>query len=218
MNLKNKKPFVEKEMRAGYEFEVRTITNTENSEEEMYLEGYALKFNSETLIGSPSYGFREVILQGALDEADMRKVPLKYNHDNSYLALASTKNGSLELEVDDVGLKFKAKLIPTQSNKDVYLAVKEGLISECSFAFTIDYENNGSEWEFDGEIPLRKITKIDRVFDVAIVDLPAYEQTSVHARSLTLLEDKLKSLEDEKRAIDAAKKRMLIKIKLGGIE
>lgn len=219
MNQKNNKPFVEKEMRAGYEFEIRSVKNPDNPDsEEMYLEGYALKFNVETLIGSKSWGFREIIMPGALKDTDMRKVPLKYNHDDSYLVLASTKNGSLELEVDDIGLKFKGKLIPTQSNRDIYLSVKEGLISECSFAFTIDYENNGCEWDFTEEIPLRKITKIERLFDVAIVDLPAYDQTSVSARSLTLLENELKALEDEKRALDLKKQRMLIKIKLGGIK
>lgn len=204
-----------KELRSGFEFEMRTVKSEDDpNKEEMYLEGYALKFNVETVIGSPTYGFREIILPEALDTADMKKVPLKYNHDDSYLALASTKNGSLELEVDEVGLKFKGKLIPTQSNRDIYLSVKEGLISECSFAFTIDYNNEGSEWDWSEDLPLRKVKKIERLFDIALVDLPAYDQTSVFARSLSVFEDQKKAFEDEKRAKNKKTLAMLMKIKI----
>lgn len=198
-----------KEIRSGVEFSLRKA-----DENEMILEGYALKFNNQTLIGSPDYGFREVIVPGALDKTDMKKVPLKYNHSGSYLALASTKNDSLKLEVDPIGLKFEAKLINTQSNRDVYEMVKSGLLSECSFAFTLT--NDGSEWDWSQDIPLRKIKNIDRLYDIALVDIPAYENTTVGARSFELFENEKKAVEAEKKQKHDLKLQMEMKIKLGG--
>ena len=189
--------------------------NEENKS--MIIEGYFLKFNKQTLIGSEEYGFREVILPGALDETNMKKVPLKYNHSDGYLALASTKNGSLTLSVDDVGLKGRAELLDIQSHKEIYEMVRSGLLSECSFAFTLDLEN-GSEWDWDLDIPLRKIKKIDRLFDVSIVDLGAYADTEIYARSFNELENHQKALEKAKAKLVEAKSRINIKLKLGGMK
>ena len=204
--------FNPKEVRNGLEFSFVEKRN-ENNEEIMELEGYALKFNNQTLIGSEKYGFREIILEGALDGTDMKKVPLKYNHEGSYLLLASTKNNSLELTVDKIGLKFKATLINTTSNRDVYLSVKEGLLSECSFAFICD-PDGGYEWDWEPEIPLRKIKKISRLFDIAIVDLPAYNDTSVNARSLESFESDKIAFENVKEQQRKKQLSMLMKIKL----
>ena len=209
--MKNKKPIKNDK-------EVRYITGLEirqDSEDKMTLKGYALTFDTETLIGSEEYGYIEKIDRNAFNETDMKKVPLKYNHAGSYLAIASTKNGSLTLTVDEKGLKFEADLIDTTSNRDVYKMVQEGLLSECSFAFTVDYENGGSLWEeLDGDMPRRTVLKVKRLYDVALVDIPAYENTEVYARSLEVLEDLQKTAEAEKREKEAFSRRMKMKIKL----
>jgi len=200
---------VEKERRYALNVEFR------NEDEKMRLVGYAAKFNNETLIGDKSWGFREVIMPTAFDNCDMRKVPLKYNHDDGYLALASTKNGSLKLEVDEIGLRFEAELLDIQNHKDIYKMVESGLLSECSFAFTIDLENNGSEWvDLEEDIPLRKIHRISRLFDISLVDIPAYENTEVYARSFEVLEDIQKAVEAERAKHEDLIRRMNMKIKL----
>lgn len=193
------------------------IFRQDEETKEMIVEGYFLKFNSETVIGSKEYGFREIIEPTALNGTDMRKVPLKYNHNDGYVALASTKNGSLKLEVDTVGLRGSAKLLDIQSHRDIYEMVRSGLISECSFAFTLDIDK-GSEWDFEPDIPLRTIKKIDRLFDVSIVDLGAYADTEIYARSFEKLENIQKTLENEKVKRSEAESRINIKIKLGGIQ
>jgi len=209
--MKTKKPIKnDKEVRYIQGLEIR-----QDEDNKMVLEGYALIFNQDTLIGSEEYGYIESIDIHALDSTDMKKVPLKYNHAGSYLAIASTKNGSLRLIPDAKGLKFEADLIDTQSNRDVFKMVQEGLLSECSFAFTIDYEDGGSKWEsLDGDMPRRTILKIKRLYDVALVDIPAYENTEVFARSLEALEDVLKTVEAEKRTKSDLHRRMIMKIKL----
>ena len=199
----------------------RMASNVEIRQDEetktMIIEGYFLKFDKRTLIGDKEYGFYETIEKGSLDKTDMRKVPLKYNHNDSYLALASTKNGSLELTVDDVGLRGKAELLDIPSHREIYEMVRSGLISECSFAFTLDLDK-GSIWNWEPKIPERSILKIDRLFDVSIVDLGAYEDTEIYARSFNELEDHKKTLESEKAKIENQRKRINIKIKLGGIK
>lgn len=188
------------------------ISEIGTSEEDnvMLIEGYAVKFNEEALIGTEEHGFKEIIVPTALDEANMKDVPLKYNHQDNFLVLARTRNKSLELEIDEVGLKIKATLIDTQSNRDIYKMVQNGLLEKMSFAFTVKEQT----WDRSGEIPYRTILKIDRLYDVSIVDVPAYEGTSVYARSLELLDSETKALENER--IEKQKQIIRKKIKIKG--
>ncbi|MFA5442860.1 MAG: HK97 family phage prohead protease [Bacilli bacterium] len=192
--------------------EVRISDLKPNSQEEaMILEGYALVFNKETLIGDDKRGFVEVIEPTALISTSLKDVPLKYNHQDNFLVIARTRNASLVLSTDENGLRVTANLLDTQSNRDIYSAVKAGLLDKMSFAFTV----KDQVWDRSGNIPKRTIKAIDRLYDVSIVDTPAYEDTSIYARSLEAMDMELKALEkeeqDEKTLI--SKKRILIKLK-----
>jgi HK97 family phage prohead protease len=149
----------------------------------MIIEGYAAVYDDETLIGDEEWGFYESIERGAFEGANMKDVPLKYNHSDAVPILARTRNKSLELKTDDKGLFIRAELLDTQDNIDMYKRIKAGLIDKMSFAFTVKSE--GESWE-KGKTPKRKIKKFDRIFDVSVVDVPAYENTSIYARSLEL--------------------------------
>lgn len=179
------------------------------SEEKMIIEGYAIKFNEQTLIGTEAHGFKEIIAIDALTETNMKDVPLKYNHQDNFLVIARTRNKSLGLEVDEVGLKIRAELLDTQSNQDIYKMVKSGLLDKMSFAFTVKNQS----WDRTGTIPIRTIQKIDRLYDVSIVDVPAYEGTSVYARSLELLDNDTRELENLKHEHQKEIIRKKIKIK-----
>ena len=173
----------------------------EESDGKMILEGYAIVFEQETLIGDEERGFKEVISRTALTDTLMKDVPLKYNHMDSFLILARTKNKSLSLSIDNIGLKIHAELIDTHSNEDVYKMVRAGLLDKMSFAFTVKKQS----WDRSGDIPVRRIESIDRLYDVSVVDLPAYEGTSIYSRSLDLVETELRAMEladrDEKAKI-----------------
>jgi HK97 family phage prohead protease len=151
----------------------------------MIIEGYAAVYDDETLIGDEEWGFYESIERGAFDGANMKDVPLKYNHSDAVPILARTRNKSLELKTDDKGLFIHAELLDTQDNIDMYKRIKAGLIDKMSFAFTVRKE--GETWE-KGKTPKRSIKKFDRIFDVSVVDVPAYEGTSIYARSLEFAE------------------------------
>ena len=188
-------------------------TRSDDENKKMIVEGYAIVFDEETLIGDEERGFIEVIDKGALESTNMKDVPFKYNHNDVTLILARTRNGSLSLEVDEKGLKIRAELIDTTSNVDIYKSIVAGLLDKMSFAFTVKSQS----WDRGGKIPKRTITAIDRLFDVSVVDLPAYDQTSIQAsaRSVELVETELKALDDaenlERRKVIA--KRIKIKTK-----
>ena len=178
-------------------------------EDKMILEGYALVFHNETLIGDEAYGFIEEIDSRALSDTKMKDVPMKYNHMDSFLIIARTKNQSLSLTVDNIGLKVRAELLDTNTNQDIYKMVRSGLLDKMSFAFTVDEQ----VWNREGRIPKRTITKIDRLYDVSVVDTPAYDATSIYARSLESMELELKAmeLEEQEQKSVIIKKRIKIK-------
>lgn len=174
-----KKEFKNDKEQRMMNFEVR-----DNDEGKMILEGYPVVFNQETMIGDEEWGWKEIIDSHALDETDMSDCCLKYNHGDSKGILARVKNGSLNLTIDSYGLKMRAELIDTTDNVDIYKCVKSGLLDKMSFAFNVLEEN----YDWDSKPNKRTITKIGRLFDVAVVDLPAYDQTSIYARSKELVE------------------------------
>lgn len=182
---------------------------TEEAEGKMILEGYAIVFESETLIGDEEHGFKEIIDKESLKESQMKDVPLKYNHMDNFLILARTKNKSLTLEVDEKGLKVHAELLDTESNKDIYKMVQAGLLDKMSFAFTVAKQS----WDRSGKIPVRRILGIERLYDVSIVDTPAYDATSIHARSLEIVDAELKAMDlaEQQAKAEIIRKRIQIK-------
>ena len=155
------------------------VEKRDEGDSKMVIEGYAAVFDSETLIGTEDWGFYESIDRRAFEGADMKDVPLKYNHSDTVPILARTRNKSLRLSVDDKGLFIHAELLDTQDSVDMYKRIKAGLIDKMSFAFTIKEEDVKK-----GKAPHRKILRFDRIFDVSVVNVPAYDDTSIYARSL----------------------------------
>ena len=153
------------------------LAQTEN-ENEMIVEGYAVVFDSETVLWECNgIQYKEVISRSALDGADLSDVPFKYNHSDNVMVMARTRNKTLQLTIDEKGLLIRANLANTTAGRDLYELIRRGDIDKMSFAFTVNAE------EYDQETHTRKITKIKRLYDVAAVDLPAYDDTSIAARS-----------------------------------
>ena len=137
--------------------------------DKMEIKGYAVVFDSPE-----TYGYTEVIDRHALDEADMTDVVLRYNHNDSFMVLARTRNKSLDLEVDDKGLMIDAILQnDITDHRNIFNAIKSGLIDKQSFAFTVDEDT------YDYDTDTRTITKIGKLFDVSVVDQPFYNATDV---------------------------------------
>lgn len=165
---------------------INFVDNGEENNEEMIVEGYAVVFDQLTDLG----WCKEKIDRHAFDEADMQDCVLKYNHNDGFLILARTRNKSLELIVDEHGLKIRAKLIDTTSNRDVFKMIKSGLLDKMSFAFSMLEQT----WNFEEDI--RTVTKVSKLYDVSVVDVPAYQETEIYARSKKEYEELKKAYEE----------------------
>lgn len=199
--------------------ETRTIPLKEFRAEEredgaMILEGYAAVFDTPTVLFKDADGteYKEVIDRNAFAKTDMKKCCMKYNHESAFPVMARVRGGSLEVSVDDYGLKFRANLFNTQSNRDIYEIVKAGGIDECSFAFSM--APNGDY--YDKSTRTRVLKDFEVLWDVSVVDHPAYtEGTSVSARSYLEAEaekDALEKAQALKEAEERNRKLKLIKL------
>lgn len=148
------------------------------------LEGYAAIFNSQS---HDLGGFREVLMPGCFDSVlrtnpDVRAL---VNHDSNQV-IGRTKNGTLSLEADGTGLFMSCALPDTQTARDLHTLISRGDVSQCSFSFKLN--DGDDEWsnaqDASGQYTLRTVRNVSHLYDVSCVTYPAYENTSVSARSL----------------------------------
>jgi len=162
----------EQEVRSQYgdAVELRVSEVRAASDDTLTISGYAAMFDDVTDLGY----FNERIARGAFDGVMEDDVRLLINH--AGVPLARTTNGTLDLEVDDNGLRYTARLADTTEGRDLYKLIKRGDISQSSFAFTIEDE------EWDRKQNLRTIKRMGSLLDVSPVTYPAYPTTTVAAR------------------------------------
>lgn len=173
--------------------EIRQVTTQielrSDGESNEIIEGYALKFDK----WSDDLGwFREKLASESLEKTDMSNVTALFNHNESQILGRSGIN--LELDVDNIGLRFKVKPTDTSYSRDLMENIRQGVINQCSFAFTVSREQDSEEWRenLESGIYERIIKNIDKLYDVSVVTTPAYPDTEavVGARSKELV-DKL---------------------------
>lgn len=187
--------------------EMRDGVMTPIDDSRMIVEGYAVVFEQPQTYTFGDDTYTETISRNALDGADMRRVVMRYNHNDTVFAMARVKNGSLNLTTDDFGLKVRAELIDTQSNRDLYRMIRDGLVDEMSFAFTV--AQGGDVWEYSDDFSTvkRTINRIETVYDVSAVDNGFYENTSIYARAFETV-DALKA-EAEAKKLELEKARAI---------
>lgn len=168
------------------------------------ISGYAAVFEQKTKIGT---WYEEQIARGAFDECDFSRCVLNFNHDDNNL-LGRVSSGTLKLEIDEKGLRFECELPETTTANDILTLIRRGDIEGCSFAFVV--RESSWEWLSDADpaqLDQRTIMKISEVFDVSVVTHPAYEQTSVDARSAEAAREQhreeLRQEEEEKEKAEA---------------
>ena len=150
--------------------------------EERIIEGYAIIFNE---LSEDLGGFREMIMPEAINQELINNSDIYYlfNHcDNSTpLARSNHGSGSLELTIDNKGLRYRFNCL----NTEFYELVKRGDLSKSSFAFSLPKDGSGEIWEKNSEYNyIRKIVKIEQLYDCSAVLVPAYSATELYARNL----------------------------------
>lgn len=168
--------------------EVRAVATDDGS---IKIAGYAATFGNE----ATGLNFREVIAKGAFTRTLKTDQPvfLLINHDMEQLPLASTRSGTLKLAEDEVGLRMEATLDPLNPRAaELASALGRGDVDKMSFAFTVA---PGGDTRSEG---LRTLTDLD-LYEISVVNLPAYDATSVGLRS----EDSTNDLNLRKRKLAA---------------
>lgn len=186
---KDKKELIKR----SYSFEVRAEQNDEGGS---IITGRPIVYNSLTDIGGL---YDEIIERGALMTTDLTDVRFLVNHDISKIPLARSRrnngNSTMTLTVDDMGMAIRV-VLDTENNAEaraLYSAVQRGDISGMSFMFSIDDER----WEnLESDHPTRHILSIGSVVEVSAVTFPAYDATSIDARSKEALESARLAMEN----------------------
>ncbi len=156
------------------------------SNEGRFIEGYAVVFN---VLSADLGGFREIIRPGAINQdlINSSDIIANMNHRDDYM-MARLRNGkgNIDLTIDQHGLKFKFECPETAKGEELLQHVKRGEITQCSFAFSLDYLDKGSEkWTVNSDgTQVREILKIEKLYDISCVINPAYEATECQARDI----------------------------------
>lgn len=192
---------IEKEIR---NWSVRAEAPKEDSRT---VEGYAALFD----MPSDGLDFTEIIDRNAFDGVIARSdVFALLNHDNSRGILARSKygKGSLELSIDERGLKYRFDAPKSALGDELIENLKRGEVNESSFCFDVTDE----EWQEDGlddhgyKKFKRIILKIGNLYDVSPVYSAAYSATTVSLRGKELKEKELEELEKKKKEAEKKSK------------
>lgn len=179
----------------------------------VHISGRPIVYNSPTDIGGM---FREIIMPGALDGADLRDVPLLVNHNDRMIPVARSRrnngNSTMQLTVDGEGMGFDADIdvMRNVTAAELYSSIDRGDMNGMSFAFMIADER----WEgLETDYPTRYITKFSVIREISAVTFPAYDATEINARCKDALDSARADLERSRqqsvKAVDTAEIELL---------
>lgn len=186
-----------------FDFEIRADKDEEHG---AFVEGVPIVFEKKSDMGY----FEEYISRDALSKTDLKDVRFLVNHNIDMTPLArsrnNNKNSTMQMELREDGMHIRVNL-DTENNSDarnIYSAIRRGDVSGMSFMFSVRKD----KWEnLDTDYPKRTITDIGKIYEVSAVTFPAYEDTSINARSSMALENAKKTLESAKAGAEEEKRK-----------
>ena len=181
-----------REYRALQDF---SLVHREEGSEEYRVKGTAVVFDTPTVIAEyDGIKYCEVIDRHAFDECDLSDVIMNYNHAGK--VVARLRNKTFALDINERGVDIEANLGGTTAGRELYEEIDGGYVDKMSFSFTV------REAKYDSTTHTRTITKVKKLYDVSAVDIPAYNETSIAARSFFAVEH-----EKELAALEQARRR-----------
>lgn len=152
------------------------IRKNDDGTESRTITGYAAVFDK----WSHNLGwFKERMDKRSFENVDMSNVVATFNH-NFDNVLARADSNTLQLEVDERGLKYTFEAPNTTVGNDLLENVRNGNVKGSSFMFTV--AKGGAEWK-EGDPDERTITQVDRLVELGPVTNPAYPDTTAAKRS-----------------------------------
>jgi HK97 family phage prohead protease len=163
------------------EFKVIVEKRNEGEEEIEYrmIEGVGAVMEVYTDMG----WYREKINARAFDNCDMSNVVSLFNHDsNEILSRATGKEDDLMISIENNQLKYRYAIKNYCADK-VAENIGLGFIKGSSFMFMVRKDSWGES--ADG-VEEREILEIETLYELGPVTFPAYQTTTVAARSRNL--------------------------------
>lgn len=181
------------------------VRKAKEGEEQKYeVEGYATTWEEYVLFEDNGIQYKEKILPEAIDEkTDISDVILVKDHEGT--VYARTKNGTLQLESDEHGLKTRADMSKTASARNAYEEIQAGMYDQMSFAFIVDDD------EYNTTEHLRTIRHIKKLFDVSFVSFPANPGTDIAVATRSRFDGFIKTEQAER--LEREKQLQLAKAK-----
>lgn len=210
---------IQQKLNEGREYRDLMLAIVETPDEEYKVEGFATTYDKPYHLYNMqeddgyTYEVQEQVLRSAFDSTDLDDVIMQYNHEGR--VFARTSNETLKLDKDnDEGLFISADLGGTTIGRQLFEEIKGGYTTKMSFGFTVkDDAFERVEQNDKGEVWLRTIKGIGKVYDVSAVSLPANDMTSISARAFcdgVIKEaeaERLQAKEEERRALEREQKK-----------
>ena len=143
------------------------------------IEGYFVVFGQPYDDG---YGCIEYVDRHAFDHCDMSDVRALLDHDSRIvLGRSNETTSTLEFSIDDTGLFGRIQINPDDSDAmNARARVLRGDVDQASFSF----EEDDVEYIDNPDGTVRRVIKgISKLWEITVCTFPAYESTSVSARS-----------------------------------
>lgn len=172
------------------------------------VQGYASTFEEYKLFDDDGVEFFERISPDAFNDADMTDVVFLRDHEGR--VLARTKNGTINLTVDNRGLFTDTDLGLTEAGRDMFEDVQVGNYSQMSFSFVVREDH----FEESAHKVVRVIDSIAKIYDVSAVAFPANPSTDIGVAYRSLFDGVIEKREAERLKAEHARKLLALKLKL----
>lgn len=172
------------------------------------VQGYASTFEEYKLFDDDGVEFFERISPDAFNDADMTDVVFLRDHEGR--VLARTKNGTINLTVDNRGLFTDTDLGLTEAGRDMFEDVQVGNYSQMSFSFIVAEDH----YEEQARKITRVIDRVGKVFDISAVAFPANPTTDIGVAYRSLFDGVIEKREAERLKAEHARKLLALKLKL----
>ena len=189
-------------------FEVKDFDEADDVQNEYRVQGYASTFEEYKLFDDDGVEFFERISPDAFNDADMTDVVFLRDHEGR--VLARTKNGTINLTVDNRGLFTDTDLGKTEAGRDMFEDVQVGNYSQMSFSFVVREDH----FEESARKVVRVIDSIAKLYDVSAVAFPANPSTDIGVAYRSLFDGVIEKREAERLKAEHARKLLALKLKL----
>lgn len=166
------------------EFDARQLELRKLEDGQDVVEGYATTFGEPYLLWDDGdYRMFESVDAHAYDDCDMSDVIMQYNHEGRVFARGGNK--TLEVKPDSHGLHIRGYLGGTEIGRQLLEEIRGGYTTKMSQGFRVakDERKVVEDRENKRVIIYRTILKVQKLYDVSAVSLPANDATEINARS-----------------------------------